>query len=113
MNRLTPGWILMYLSHAFELEGPMIVNEEKTIRGYLRDWTFNEMRGQSGSRLSGLSGLARKFVSLPLGGNSLSNDEQIELVSAPPFELPYTLTFPDRSEDRWHLHLSLIDTSSN
>ena len=31
----------MYLSHAFELEGPMIVNEEKTIRGYLRDWTFN------------------------------------------------------------------------
>ena len=54
------------------------------------------MRGQSGSRLSGLSGLARKFVSLPLRGNSLSNDEQIELVSAPPFELPYTLTFPDR-----------------
>ena len=61
MNRLTPGWILMYLSHAFELEGPMIVNEEKTIRGYLRDWTFNEMRGQSGSRLSGLSGLVRKL----------------------------------------------------
>ena len=104
--------LLMYLFHAFELEGPMIVNGEKTIRGYLRDWTFNEMRGQSSSRLSGLSGLARMLVSLPLRGNGLANDEQIELVSAPPFELPYTLALPDRNEDRWQLHLSLISTSS-
>ena len=37
---------------------------------------------------------------------------QIELVSAPPFELPYTLALPDRNEDRWQLHLSLISTSS-
>jgi hypothetical protein len=73
---------------------------------------FNEMRGKSSSRLSGLSGLARKLVSLPLRGNGLANDEQIELVSAPPFELPCTLALPDRNEDRWQLHLSLISTSS-
>ena len=49
--------LLMYLSHALVLEGPMIANNEKTIRGFLRDWTFNEMRGSS---ISGLSGLAQK-----------------------------------------------------
>jgi hypothetical protein len=32
--------LLMYLYRAIELEIPMIVNGKKTIRGYLRDWTF-------------------------------------------------------------------------
>ena len=34
------------------------------------------------------------------------------MVAAPPFELPYLMTLPDRDEDRWRLHLSLITGSA-
>jgi hypothetical protein len=74
-----------------------------TIRGNLRDWTFQEMTGRG---RAGLRGIAKALTALPLkqvpGPTDATN-------AGPPFEMPYTLTLPDQERDRWHLHLAQLD----
>lgn len=65
-------------------------NGDRTPRGLLLLWTFDEMR-----RLKRLAG---KLVSLPLG------DPETDERAGPPFELPYMLNLPSREIDRWRLH---------
>jgi hypothetical protein len=66
---------------------------DRTPRGLLLIWTFNEMRH--------LKRIAGKLVQLP-------RDEPPGATHAgPPFELPYTLNLPDREEDRWRTHLDV------
>lgn len=89
--------LLGQLSHFMRLDqelysassGPQQGN--RTARGLLLIWTFNEMRR--------LKKIATKLVQLP------KDDPPGQLHSGPPFELPYTLNLPDREEDRWRVHL--------
>jgi hypothetical protein len=94
--------LIMYLSHALTVEGPMTETStaKKTIRGHLHASAFNAMFG--------LSQISMELVKLPLKDDSIAGDHSTDSVAAPPFELPHTLMLPDRSEDKWQLHLSLI-----
>jgi hypothetical protein len=97
--------LLLDIAHALHLEGPMEeMNGSPTMRGSLRDWAFLEMRGQP---RAGLRGVSRRLVQLPLKAE-VSSQEQ---AAALPFELPFTLTLPDRDLDRWRLHLALIESA--
>lgn len=91
--------LLAYLSHFLRLRQDLYVTQsgpahgDRTERGLLLIWTFNEMRR--------LKKIAAKLVQLP-------RDEHPGGVNAgPPFELPYTLNLPEREEDRWRAHLDV------
>jgi hypothetical protein len=97
--------LLLDIAHTLHLEGPMEeMNGSPTMRGSLRDCAFLEMRGQP---RAGLRGVSRRLVQLPLK-TEVSSQEQ---AAALPFELPFTLTLPDRDLDRWRLHLALIESA--
>ena len=90
--------LLGMLSHFLRLEqdlyeGPGPRRGDRTARGLLLIWTFDEMRR--------LKKIARKLVQLP------KDAELSELHAGPPFELPYTLLLPDREADRWRAHLDV------
>jgi hypothetical protein len=95
--------LLVDLAHVLSLPGPLLDNGVPTLRGHLRDWALQEMRGRS---KGGLKGIAKKLTGLPL------KEEDGPARAAPPFELPYTLALPDRERDRWRLHLALLDVSA-
>ena len=91
--------LLGMLSHFLRLEqdlyeGPGPRRGDRTARGLLLIWTFDEMR-----RLKKIAG---KLVQLP------KDAEPGELHAGPPFELPYTLLLPDREADRWRAHLDVL-----
>ncbi len=92
--------LLGHLSHFMRLDQELysasygLQQGDRTTRGLLLIWTFNEMRR--------LKKIATKLVQLP------KDDPPGEFHAGPPFELPYTLNLPDREEDRWRVHL---DTS--
>lgn len=95
--------LLGYLSHFLRLSqelyvaGPGARRGDRTARGLLLIWTFNEMR-----RLKKIAG---KLVQLP------RDDPLGDTHAGPPFELPYTLNLPDREADRWRLHLDVSRAS--
>lgn len=95
--------LLGYLSHFLRSNRSLYIAQEgpalgdRTERGLLLIWTFNEMRR--------LKKIADKLVRLP-------RDIAATGVNAgPPFELPYTLNLPDREEDRWRSHLDVSRAS--
>lgn len=96
--------LLLDLSHVLHLPGPMSTTGTPTIRGRVRTWVFEEMRGKP---LAGLKGLAKVLTSLPLKEAADGPTR-----AGPPFELPYTLSLPDREPDRWRLHLALLSASA-
>ena len=91
--------LLAYLSHFLRLGQELYVRDDpaaqgdRTARGLLLIWTFNEMR-----RLRKIAG---KLVRLP------RDEEPGEATAGPPFELPYTLNLPDREDERWRAHLDV------
>jgi hypothetical protein len=95
--------LLGYLSHFLRLNqelyvtGPGAQQGDRTARGLLLIWTFNEMRR--------LKKIAIKLVQLP------RDDPPGDTHAGPPFELPYTLNLPDREEDRWRTHLDVARAS--
>jgi hypothetical protein len=96
--------LLAYLSHFLRLGQDLYVRDDpekqgdRTARGLLLIWTFNEMRR--------LRKIANKLVRLP------RDREPGEATAGPPFELPYTLNLPDREEDRWRAHLDVSRASA-
>lgn len=95
--------LLGHLSHFLRLRqelyvaGPDPRQGDRTARGLLLIWTFNEMR-----RLKKIAG---KLVQLP------RDDPPAVTRAGPPFELPYTLNLPDSEEDRWRVHLDVSRAS--
>jgi hypothetical protein len=89
--------LLAFLSHFLRVDQPLYESTagdklgDRTARGFLLIWTFNEMR-----RLKKIAG---KLVQLP------KDEPAGELHAGPPFELPYTLNLPDRETERWRAHL--------
>jgi Ferritin-like len=95
--------LLGHLSHFLRLSQELYVTEpephrgDRTARGFLLIWTFNEMRH--------LKRIAGKLVQLP------RDEPPGDIHAGPPFELPYTLNLPDREEDRWRTHLDVSRAS--
>lgn len=88
--------LLMFLSHFLHLDEELYVGSgpkegDRTRRGLLLAWTFDEMRR--------LRKLSRKLVQLP------KDEEEHPMRAGPPFELPYSLQLPAEEADRWRLHL--------
>lgn len=91
--------LLAYLSHFLQSEGALLDgNADRTPRGLLNKWTFDEMRH--------MSQVASKLVGLP----RVMSDPELPDRAGPPFELPYTLNMPDREQDRWRTHADVLAT---
>jgi hypothetical protein len=93
--------LIAYLSHAFTIEE--VEKGDAGEKSSIRELTSNEMYF--------LSAIATTLIKLPLKNNNVNEEGYSELVAAPPFELPPSLAFPDRREDQWQLHSSLIGCS--
>jgi hypothetical protein len=83
----------MRLDHGLYLDGPDDQRGDRTARGLLLIWTFDEMRR--------LKKIATKLVQLP------KDDPPGPLHAGPPFELPYTVNLPDGEPQRWRTHLDI------
>lgn len=94
--RLLLGQFAHYLRLGRELyvdvPGPHL--GDRTDRGLLLLWTFDEMRH--------LKKIATKLVQLP------KDDPAGPVCAGPPFELPYTLNLPDGEQQRWRMHLDVF-----
>jgi rubrerythrin len=96
--------LLAYFSHFLRLNQDLYVvtdgpkKGDRTARGLLLIWTFDEMR-----RLKKIAG---KLVQLP------KDDVPSGLNAGPPFELPYTLNLPDRESSRWRTHMDVLLASA-
>jgi hypothetical protein len=100
--------LLVEITHALHLTGSLTDDTgNPTPRGHLRDWAFQQMRGEG---LSGLRGIARLLTTRPAKQTAASGDPAN---AAAPFELPYTLVIPDDERSRWRLHLALLETSAD
>jgi rubrerythrin len=93
--RLLLGQLLHFLRLGLECyvdtPGPSL--GDRTERGLLMHWTFDEMRH--------LKKIATRLVQLP------KDDPPGEDRAGPPFELPYTLDLPDGERQRWRQHLDV------
>lgn len=91
--------LLGCLSHFLRLDQDLYLDEpgagrgDRTARGLLLIWTFDEMRR--------LKKIATKLVQLP------KDDPPGSLHAGPPFELPYTVHLPDGEPQRWRTHLDI------
>lgn len=84
--------LLAYLKHSFYIQAPS-GHPTRSPRGALVSWAFGEMYQ--------LRSIAEILMSLPLGPGDST-------LAGPPFEMPYTLSLPQRSGDRWRLHRDLL-----
>jgi len=89
--------LIAFLSHFLRLDGPRYEDSDdkqgdRTPKGLLLIWTFNEMRR--------LRKIALKLV-------QLNKDDSGVLNAGPPFELPYTLNLSELDSARWRSHLDV------
>jgi hypothetical protein len=89
--------LLNYLAHSFRIPRSQRV-DRPNLRAMIMHRVFGEMYN-----LKTISGL---LVRLPRSDNG-KDDER----AAPPFELPYSLTLPDRDVDMWRRHENLLASS--
>lgn len=95
--------LLMGLAHFLEVEGPLYLEAgpqkgDRTPRGYLHLWVFNEMRR--------LHKLGRKLSQLPRREDPLDGAR-----AGAPFTLPLTLELPPGEPARWKLHRDNFEAS--
>ena len=83
----------MRLDHTLYTDVPGAQRGDRTAKGLLLVWTFDEMRR--------LSKIATKLVQLP------KDDPPGPLHAGPPFELPYTVNLPEGEPQRWRTHLDI------
>jgi hypothetical protein len=89
--------LLNYLAHSFRISRSERV-DRPNLRAMIMHRVFGEMYN-----LKTISGL---LVRLPRSDNGKDNER-----AAPPFELPYSLTLPDRDVDMWRRHEDLLASS--
>lgn len=99
LSNLRYRMLLVNLMHALDVEGPLSQTGALTPRGSLVNRTFGEMYN--------LRSIAGILVQLPRlqGGNPRRS------AAGPPFNMPYTLSLPEREPNRWRLHRDLIEAS--
>lgn len=91
--------LLVNLMHALDVEGPMSQTGALTPRGLLVNRTFGEMYN--------LRSIAGILVQLP----RLKGGDPCQSAAGPVFDMPYTLSLPEREPNRWRLHRDLIEAS--
>jgi len=89
--------LLMYLAHAFCTEGRG--RSSPNARGLLVSWSFGEMYN--------LRSIADILTTL-----HQHKEGTLDHVAGPPFEMPYSLSLPEREADRWRQHRDIIYTSA-
>jgi hypothetical protein len=89
--------LLSYLAHAFRLSNDPAQNAGPGQRGQVLNRVFGEMYN--------LKAIAGLLVQLPLKSDPKER-------AGPPFELPYTLSFPTHEIDFWRLHLDLVEAAA-
>ncbi|MDJ0591380.1 MAG: ferritin-like domain-containing protein [Pleurocapsa sp. MO_226.B13] len=94
--------LLAYLMHFLRIEGARYIADgpdkgDRTPRGLLLLWTFDEMRH--------IKKIAEKMVQLPL------RDPDDGINAGPTFQLPYTLMLADLDRLRWRGHLDVVRNS--
>jgi rubrerythrin len=82
------------LDQALYLDSPAALAGDRSARGLLLAWTFDEMRR--------LAKIASKLVQLP------KDSPPGPVHAGPPFELPYTLNLPEGEPQRWRTHLDAV-----
>jgi hypothetical protein len=87
--------LLLYLKHSFYIETPT-AHPNHSPRAALVSWAFGEMYN--------LRSLSAILMNLPLTPGS-------DVMAGPPFEMPYTLSLPTRSTNRWRAHRDLLTAS--
>ena len=90
--------LLTNLLHCFEYPSNLAMVSQSTPRGLLIHATFGEMYN--------IRAIAQILVQTPLG------PKDKERMAGPPFQVPYTLKLPVGVEDRWRLHLDLLESST-
>ncbi len=88
--------LLLYLKHSFYIETPAM-HPTRSPRGALVSWAFGEMYN--------LRTLSEILMNLPLSPGS-------KTMAGPPFEMPYSLSLPSRSTNRWRAHRDLLIAST-
>jgi hypothetical protein len=88
--------LLAYLAHAFRLSDDPAQNAMPARRGQVLNRVFGEMYN--------LKAIADILTGLPL-----KND--LKTRAGPPFEMPYSLSFPSSETAFWRLHFDLIEAS--
>jgi hypothetical protein len=88
--------LLTYLAHSFTLADGSVSAGNRTPRGAIVNATFGEMYN--------LRAIAAILVTLPLDAGS-------QVMAGPPLQMPYTLQLPFGEDDKWQLHLDLIEAS--
>ncbi|HUP28249.1 MAG TPA: ferritin-like protein [Chloroflexia bacterium] len=92
--------LLAYLSHFLQSDGPLVeAHCEPGLRGFLRNWTFDEMR-----RLGQIAG---RLATMPRFEHGAARPERAGV----PFELPYTINLPDREADKWRHHINVLSAA--
>jgi hypothetical protein len=90
--------LLTNLLHCFEYPSNLAMVSQSTPRGLLIHATFGEMYN--------IRAIAQILVQTPL------RPREEERMAGPPFQVPYTLKLPVDGEDRWRLHLDLLENSA-
>lgn len=90
--------LLSLLNHFLRIGTPVYEEAgdnigDRTPRGLLLLWTFNEMRR--------IRKIALRLV-------RLKKDDEGMINAGPPFELPYSLDLPEHEPSRWRSHLSVV-----
>jgi hypothetical protein len=84
--------LLGFLHHFLLLPDPLFeANGDRTPKGLLQSYAFREMRR--------LATIGQRLMAQPAWN------------AGPPFELPYTLSLPDRDRERWRVHTDVLDAS--
>ena len=91
--------LLVSLSHAFELAEERADAAAPGPRGSLIHRAFGEMYN--------LRAIAGLLVAMPL-----DHDDPGGARAGPPFQMPHTLMVPNDEDDRWRVHLDLLDASA-
>ncbi len=94
--------LLAFLIHFLKITGRRFFfsgpdKGDRTTRGLLLLWAFDEMRH--------LKKIAQKMVRLPL------RQDYDGVTAGAPFQLPYTLELADLEQDRWRVHLDVVQAS--
>lgn len=89
--------LLVDISHAYTLAGPLTDQGMPTARGAIINATFGEMYN--------VRSIANILVRTP-------RNPKGDGVAAPTFEMPYTLVLPEGELNRWRLHRDLLEASA-
>jgi len=93
--------LLTGLTHSFSLRGSLASTTVPSARGDILTLIFSEMY-----KIRALSSL---LVAMPLREGVPAT----KIAAGPPFQMPFTLSLPDREDERWRWYRGMLEASRN